>query len=115
LFECTAAKGALHQRDRAASGRHAPSLVTPCVQRGIYHVRRDQLAQLVPRGPVSLASALDRAAAGALSTRAPGGTSSAPDLLAAATMAKLASVTSVPSPDSPRDRNEGQDLHGGLR
>jgi sugar/nucleoside kinase (ribokinase family) len=50
-------------------------------------------------------------AAGALSTRAPGGTSSAPDLLAAATMAKLAAVTSVPSPGSPRDRDESHDLH----
>ena len=36
-------------------------------------------------------------AAGALSTRAPGGTSSAPDLQAALAMAKLAFVTSVPS------------------
>jgi sugar/nucleoside kinase (ribokinase family) len=46
--------------------------------------------------PLAAAAALG-CAAGALSTRLPGGTASAPDLRSAATLAKLASVTSVPS------------------
>ncbi len=35
-FECLAAEGTLHQRDRLARGRDAPPLTTPYNQRGIH-------------------------------------------------------------------------------
>jgi sugar/nucleoside kinase (ribokinase family) len=54
------------------------------------------IAGLLQGLPLAAAAALG-CAAGALSTRLPGGTASAPDLPSAATLAKLASVSSVPS------------------
>jgi sugar/nucleoside kinase (ribokinase family) len=54
------------------------------------------IAGLLQGLPLPGAAALG-CAAGALSTRLPGGTASAPDLRSATTLARLASVTSVPS------------------
>jgi sugar/nucleoside kinase (ribokinase family) len=59
------------------------------------------IAGLLQGLPLPAAAALG-CAAGALSTRSPGGTSSAPDLAAAAAMAGLASVASVPRRDPRR-------------
>jgi hypothetical protein len=45
--------------ERPGSGGETPSLHTAVLEHGVNHMGRDQLAQLAPSGPVTLAGSLD--------------------------------------------------------